>query len=140
MQQPARLTVRTLAGYGLCAAPVVYAYVLVLIMYMKYAAVELGVSTAVIGTIFLAAKGWDAITDPMVGVLSDRTRSKRGRRRPWLLASAPLLAITSIMLWAPPDALEGAALHAWIAFSAVAFYTAYTIFDVPHMSLGAHTP
>jgi GPH family glycoside/pentoside/hexuronide:cation symporter len=131
------LSNRALFGYGLSAAPVIYSYVLILIMYMKYAAVELGVSTAVVGTIFLVAKVWDAVTDPMVGTLSDRTKHKSGRRRPWLLASAPLLAIFSIMAWAPPSGLEGPALITWITVSVLGFYTAYTIFDVPHMALGA---
>ena len=131
------LSNRALFGYGLSAAPVIYSYVLILIMYMKYAAVELGISTAVVGTIFLVAKIWDAVTDPMVGTLSDRTRHKSGRRRPWLLASAPLLAIFSIMAWAPPSVLEGPALITWITVAVLGFYTAYTVFDVPHMALGA---
>ena len=137
MQQQDRLSNGALFGYGLSAAPVIYAYVLILIMYMKYASVELGVSTAVIGTVFLAAKVWDAVTDPMVGFLSDRTVSRFGRRRPWILASAPLLAIFSIMAWAPPESLEGTALTAWITVAVFGFYTAYTLFEVPHMSLGA---
>ncbi len=137
MQTEDRLSHRALFGYGLAAAPVIYSYVLILIMYMKYAAVELGVSTATVGTIFLLAKIWDAVTDPMVGTLSDRTTHKSGRRRPWLLAGAPLLAIFSIMAWAPPTGLEGSGLIAWITVAVLGFYTAYTIFDVPHMALGA---
>ena len=137
MQNPNQLSTKALFGYSLSVAPVMYSYVLILIMYMKYAAVELGASTAVVGTIFLLAKLWDAVTDPMVGNLSDRTRHSSGRRRPWLLAGAPLLALFTIMAWAPPSGLEGNALAVWIAVSVIGFYTAYTIFDVPHMALGA---
>jgi GPH family glycoside/pentoside/hexuronide:cation symporter len=137
VQDQERLSIGALFGYGLSASPVIYSYVLVLIMYMKYAAVELGVSTAVIGTVFLVAKMWDAVTDPLVGNLSDRTRHRWGRRRPWLLASAPMLALFSIMAWAPPSGLEGSELVIWISVSVIGFYTAYTIFDVPHMALGA---
>lgn len=132
-----RLPTRALAGYGIAAAPVIYSYLLILIMYMKYAATELGASTAVVGTIFLVAKLWDAVTDPMVGNLSDRTTHASGRRRPWLLASAPLIALFSIMAWSPPTGLEGTGLILWIGISVIGFYTAYTIFDVPHMALGA---
>lgn len=132
-----RLPNRALVGYGIAAAPVIYSYLLILIMYMKYAATELGASTAVVGTIFLVAKLWDAVTDPMVGNLSDRTTHKTGRRRPWLLASAPLIALFSIMAWSPPAGLEGTGLILWIGISVIGFYTAYTIFDVPHMALGA---
>ena len=137
VQNADRLSNGALVGYGLSAAPVIYSYVLILIMYMKYAATELGASTAVVGTIFLAAKFWDAVTDPLIGSLSDRTRHKSGRRRPWLLAGAPLLAIFSIMAWSPPTGLEGAGLTVWITVAVIGFYTAYTVFDIPHMALGA---
>jgi len=137
VNQEDRLSNRALFGYGLSAVPVIYGYVLVLIMYLKYAVDDLGAEPAVVGTIFLLAKIWDAISDPLVGNLSDRTERPNGRRRPWLRASAPLLAIFSIMAWAPPASLDGMALNAWIAVSILGFYTAYTIFEVPHMALGA---
>lgn len=137
MNQEARLSNKTLIGYGLSTAPVMYAYVLVLIMYMKYAVDDLGAEPAIVGSIFLLAKFWDAISDPIIGNLSDRTIHASGRRKPWLLASAPLLAIFSIMAWAPPASLEGWTLNLWITIAIVGFYTAYTVFEVPHMSLGA---
>lgn len=137
MRTQDRLTSSTLFGYGIAVTPVMYSYVLILIMYMKYAAVELGASTAAVGTVFLLAKVWDAVTDPAVGNLSDRTRHRLGRRRPWIMASAPLLAVFSVMAWSPPSSLDGAALIAWITVAVFGFYTAYTAFEVPHLSLGA---
>jgi GPH family glycoside/pentoside/hexuronide:cation symporter len=137
LQDRNAIGVRHLVGYGLASTPVIYAYVLVLIMYMKYASVELGISTALIGTIFFFAKAWDAVTDPVVGFLSDRTRSRAGRRRPWILASAPMLAAFCVMSWMPPTHLEGVRLTAWISVGVLGFYTAYTLFEVPHMALGA---
>jgi GPH family glycoside/pentoside/hexuronide:cation symporter len=137
LTEVARLPNRALFGYALSAAPVMYAYMLVLVMYMKYAVDELGASPAAIGTIFFAAKVWDAFSDPIVGNLSDRTRSPGGRRRPWLRAAAPALAIFAVMLWAPPESLSGTGLIAWISVAVVGFYTAYTLFEVPHMALGA---
>lgn len=137
MTQQAPLSNKNLLGYAVPMAPVMYAYVLMLIMYMKYAVDELGVEPAVVGTIFLLAKVWDAISDPVIGNLSDRTQLSSGRRKPWLLASAPLVAVFALMAWVPPSSLEGIQLTVWIAVAVVGFYTAYTIFDVPHMALGA---
>lgn len=117
--------------------PVMYGYILMLIMYMKYAVDELGVEPAVVGTIFLVAKIWDAVSDPLIGNLSDRTKLPSGRRKPWLLAAAPLVAVFSVMAWVPPESLDGIALSLWVGVAVVGFYTAYTIFDVPHMALGA---
>ena len=78
MQQQERLSVSALFGYGVAVPPVMYSYVLILIMYMKYAAEDLGASPAAVGTVFLVAKLWDAVTDPAVGNFSDNTRSKYG--------------------------------------------------------------
>ena len=96
-------------GYGLAAAPAQFMYVLVLIMYLKYAVDDLGASAAAIGTVFLVAKLWDAVSDPMVGNLSDRTTHRLGRRRSWLFLSAPLLCVFGIMAWVPPAGLAGRA-------------------------------
>ncbi|MEE2663181.1 MAG: MFS transporter [Myxococcota bacterium] len=126
-----------LVGYGLAAVPGQFMYVLILIMYLKYAVDDLGASASVVGMIFLAAKLWDAVSDPMVGNLSDRTQHRLGRRRIWLYVSAPLLCIFGITTWLPPDGLSDLWLSAWIAVSVLGFYTAYTCFQVPHMALGA---
>ncbi|WP_168217763.1 MFS transporter [Occultella kanbiaonis] len=57
----------------------------------------------------------DAIDNPVYGYLSDRTRTRWGRRRPWMILAAPLLAISFIAFFSPPDTLEGASLIAWFA-------------------------
>jgi sugar (glycoside-pentoside-hexuronide) transporter len=133
----ARLSNRALFSYALPAAPVQFLFMLFLFMYLKYATDSLGASPAIVGTIFLVARVWDAVSDPLVGNLSDRTKSRLGRRRPWLLGSALPLFGFGLMAWVPPESLSGAALNAWIAVAIVGFYTAYTGFDVPHMALGA---
>jgi len=132
-----RPPIRALLGYGLAAAPAQFMYVLILVMYLKYAVDDLGASAAAIGSVFLVAKLWDALSDPLVGSLSDRTTRRLGRRRPWLFLSAPLLCVFGIMVWAPPSGLEGGWLVVWIAIAVLGFYTAYTAFEVPHMALGA---
>lgn len=137
MTQRSALSKSALMGYGVSMAPVMYGYVLLLIMYMKYAVDDLGVEPAVVGTIFLIAKVWDAVSDPVIGNLSDRTQLASGRRKPWLLAAAPLVAVFGIMAWVPPESLEGIALSIWVGFAVIGFYTAFTMFDVPHMALGA---
>ena len=132
-----RLPTTTLVGYGLAAMPAQFTYVLVLLMYLKYAVDDLGASATVVGLIFMGARLWDAVSDPMVGNLSDRTQHRLGRRKIWMYASGPMLCVFGIMLWVPPGALEGVWLSAWIAVSVVGFYTAFTCFEVPHMALGA---
>ncbi len=126
-----------LALYGLPAMGVNFLYALILILYMKFATDVLGIAAGVVGVIFFVSRVWDGISDPLIGSLSDRTTSRLGRRKTWMLASSVPLALTALAMWAPPPSLEGVGLVVWVGVSVVLFYTAYTLFDVPQMALGA---
>ena len=89
-----------------------------------------------VGLLFASGRVWDAISDPIVGTLSDRTRTRLGRRRPWMLAGIPLLMLSFVMIWSPPD-LEPSWMYAWTTVALFSFYTAFTMFSVPHAALGA---
>lgn len=123
--------------YGFPITAVNFVYMLIMVMYMNFATDVLLLGPATIGMIFFASKIWDAVSDPVVGFLSDRTRSRLGRRRSWMLGSALPIAGFGLMLWAPPTALSGTALTVWVAVAIFGFYTAYTAFYVPHLALGA---
>ena len=56
-----------------------------------------------VGVIFLVAQVWDAVTDPAVGIAADRTRTRWGRKRPWLLFGAVPFGLAYVMQWAIPD-------------------------------------
>jgi GPH family glycoside/pentoside/hexuronide:cation symporter len=132
----APLPVRVLVAYAVMNVGVSFLSTLFVVMYLKFATDRLGVSMLSMGAIFLVAKIWNAIADPIVGSWSDRTQSRFGRRRAWLLGSALPLAWFTWMAWAPPGALAGPALVAWVAASVFGFYSAMTSFQVPHAALG----
>lgn len=104
---------------------------------MKFSTDVLLIAPAVMGTIFGISRVWDAVSDPLVGYMSDRTRHPLGRRRLWLLLSIVPISGTFIMVFSPPASLHGTELIAWMAVGVIGFYSAATIFIVPHMSLGA---
>jgi GPH family glycoside/pentoside/hexuronide:cation symporter len=104
---------------------------------LKYSTDVLLLAPATVGLIFAVGRVWDALTDPVVGQWSDRTRSKHGRRRPWLVASALPVAVAYVAVWSPPSGLEGSALAAWMGGAILLFYTAITCFSVPYHALGA---
>ena len=135
--EPPRLSIGTLLDYCVPTVGVSFLYVLMIVMYLKFAVEELGMAPSIIGGIFLLSKAWDAVSDPLAGYLSDGTVSRFGRRQPWMLVSAPLILIFSWMAWAPPAGLDGAVLTLWVSVAVVGFYTAFTIFEVPNMALGA---
>ncbi len=82
-----------------------------------------GLRPAVAGSLLLVARLWDAINDPLVGAISDRTRTRLGRRRPYILAGALPMAATYILLWLVPNGLSGTSL-------ALYYLGAYFLFDL----------
>jgi GPH family glycoside/pentoside/hexuronide:cation symporter len=105
--------------------------------FLKFATDELLLPPAAVGMLFGLAKGWDAISNPLVGSWSDRSRSRWGRRRPFLLGALPLLAIGFAMLWRTPESAGTGALVAWAGAALFVFYGAFALYTIPHAALGA---
>jgi Na+/melibiose symporter-like transporter len=133
----ARVETGTVLAYG----PPVFAISALLFFiqffFLKFATDVLLLAPGLIGLIFAAGRAWDAVSDPIVGTWSDRTRNRLGRRRPWMLAGIPLIALTFAMIWIPPESLGSGALTIWSAVALFGFYTAFTVYMIPHSSLGA---
>ncbi len=87
------------------------------------------------GVITLLCNVLNAFTDPAVGYLSDRTRSRWGRRRPWVFAGAPLLAVSFFFLWTPPTADASWANMAVLFLALLGFWFAFTVVVAPYLSL-----
>jgi GPH family glycoside/pentoside/hexuronide:cation symporter len=94
----------------------------------------LGLNSFKVGLVIMCALVFDAFIDPMVGILSDRTRSRWGRRHPWLYASALPIAIGWLLLWNPPAGSEAFRLG-WLFVTAVVVRSAVSCFEVPSQAL-----
>lgn len=127
----------TIFTYAVPATGIGFMFFLVNLYLMKFSTDVLLIAPGIMGLIFGISRIWDGISDPLAGYLSDRTRTRLGRRRPWMLASLAPIAVVFVMVWSPPHWLAGGALVAWMAAGVIGFYTALTIFGVPHYSLGA---
>ncbi len=136
---PRHAPLSNLALFAYASPMVAINFSLVLFMsYVNNYAVDvLLVPPVAMGAIFGAGRLWDAITDPMAGVWSDRTQHAWGRRRPWIAASAIPIALSGWMVWAPPEMLSPTALIVWMTVAVFAFNLAMTIFLTPHQALGA---
>ncbi|HEY9601443.1 MAG TPA: MFS transporter [Allocoleopsis sp.] len=96
-----------------------------------------GLNPALAGSILLIGKVWDAMSDPIIGILSDRTRSPLGRRYPWMLAGALPLGVCFCLQWFVPPTSNQWLLFAYFSGIALLFYTAFTSVVVPHSTLAA---
>jgi len=95
-----------------------------------------GLSAAAAGGVFLVARIVDAITDPMMGMIAERTSSRWGRLRPYLLLGAVPLALVSILTFTVPDLAESGKL-VWAYLTYVGFGIVYTVVSIPYSALTA---
>lgn len=96
-----------------------------------------GLSATKVGLIIAAALILDAFIDPAVGFLSDRTRSRWGRRHPWMYASALPIGLGWLLVWSPPVGWSEGALLGWLFVSAVLVRSAVSAYEVPSVALTA---
>lgn len=127
----------TVVSFGMPGLGAGYMYLMMSLYVMKFATDVLLIAPAIMGLIFSASRIWDAISDPLAGYLSDRTRIRYGRRRSWILASTLPIGAAFVMVFAPPQGLSGTGLAVWMGVAVIGFYSAMTVFFVPHLSLGA---
>jgi len=98
----------------------------------------LGLDPELAGLSSLIALVFDAISDPLVGLISDKwTSEKWGRRHPFMFASAIPLGFFTWLLFAPPEGLDQMGLFWWLTIFAILVRFALTLFNVPYISLGA---
>ncbi len=131
--KPAPLSVPTLIAFASPAAPI-SALGLPLVVYLPpFYAEEMGIGLSLVGTVFMMTRLWDVITDPLLGVVSDRSRTRFGRRRPWLVASVPLVLIAVWQIFMPNPPVSWIYLLGWMIF----LYVGWTLLTISHMSWGA---
>jgi GPH family glycoside/pentoside/hexuronide:cation symporter len=97
---------------------------------------EVLVPLGLIALVKAVARAFDALTDPLMGWVSDRTRSRWGRRRPWMFVGAPLAALAFIAMFSPPSGLSPMSAAGWFAATYTAYYLFHTVYQIPHYGLG----
>jgi GPH family glycoside/pentoside/hexuronide:cation symporter len=109
--------------------------------------ISLGLSAVWLGTIMMIPRLWDAFSDPIMGHISDNTRTRWGRRRPYVLLGGIAVALSFVAMWwiprgewireyFPTDVAYNRFQLAYILGGLLIFFTATTIFEIPHGALG----
>ena len=127
---------RTRLGWGLGSMPLTVLNMAISVLLLRFMTDSLGIAAAMASLIFVIAKIWDAISDPLMGLLSDRIRTPWGQRLPWMLIGGVLSACAVVYLFSAPQ-MNASALLIYLLFGKLLYATAYTMFMVPYMTLPA---
>lgn len=94
-----------------------------------------GIGPGIAGTVFLVGKLWDAVNDPLIGMLSDRLKTRWGRRRPFLLFGAIPFGISFFLLFLVPPFESQIGKAVYYTFAFLLFDSLYTVVNVPYIAL-----
>ncbi len=132
-----RLPLAIAIGWGIGTVVPSIMYNITNVFLMRFMTDILSISAIAAGTIFAVSKIYDAVTDPIMGTISDRTRTRWGRQRPYLVLGGIVCALSLVALFAPPGAIVGD-IAVWYMLAALILYsTGYTIFNVPYLAMPA---
>jgi GPH family glycoside/pentoside/hexuronide:cation symporter len=132
-----KLSPRTMWIYGAPSFAGAAMVIPIAIHMTKFYADTVLVPLGYLGVAIALARAFDAITDPAMGWLSDRTRSRWGRRRPWIAVGAPLCAVAFWLLFHPPPTLSPLGGAAWFLLAYTLYFLFHTVYLVPYVALGA---
>jgi GPH family glycoside/pentoside/hexuronide:cation symporter len=98
--------------------------------------VALNVAPSLLGFAVMIFRIWDAVTDPIMGWISDRTEFRFGRRRPYIVGGAIAGGLLFALMWWCPRGMSTTFYFSWYMVISILFYTAFTVFGVPYVALG----
>ncbi len=135
-----KLSIKEKVGYSLGdAASNLFFQTFILFLPIFYTDI-FGLPAAAMGTMFLVTRIWDAVNDPIMGMIADRTRSRWGKFRPYIIALAPLLFVGGVLTFTTPDyGTVGKIVFAYLTYTLLMMI--YTAVNVPYSALmGVLTP
>lgn len=131
-----KLTFREKYSYGVGAFGKDLVYAFVATYLMMFFTDEVGLSSVFVGGLFFVSRFWDAINDPMMGMIVDNTNTKYGKFRPWLLIGTLINAVVLVFLFLNPiNFLSGKMVYVYCAIAYILWGMTYTIMDIPYWSM-----
>lgn len=107
---------------------------IVSVLWMPVFNIGYGISPGILGLILMAFRAWDALADPIMGNLSDNTRTRWGRRRPYLIIGAIATGLCSGLIWQVPEGLSDFWMLVWISGMGLLLFTCFTVWAMPYYS------
>ncbi len=129
-----RLSFREKAGYALGDAAANFVFQTMLVFQLSFYTDTFGLTAAAAGTLFLVVRAWDAVFDPLVGVIADRTHSRWGKFRPWILWTAVPFGVLACLAFTTPNfGPTGKLVYAYVTY--VLLMMVYSANNLPYSAL-----
>jgi glycoside/pentoside/hexuronide:cation symporter, GPH family len=130
----AKISVTEKLGYGIGDAAANFIFQTMLVFQLAFYTDTFGITAAAAGTLFLIVRVWDAIFDPLMGVVADRTNTKWGKFRPWILWTAVPFGIMGFLTFTtPPFAAQGKLVYAYVTY--IVLMMVYSANNLPYSAL-----
>lgn len=134
MSNDARLSVREKVGYGIGDAAANFIFQTMLIFQLAFYTDTFGITAAAAGTLFLVVRVFDAVFDPFMGVIADRTNTRWGKFRPWILWTAIPFGITGFLTFSTPNlSASGKLVYAYVTY--IVLMMVYSANNLPYSAL-----
>lgn len=105
------------------------------VLWMPYFNLGLGINAAALGAVLMIFRLWDAVTDPVMGYISDNARTRWGRRKPFMVVGAVTTGLVSLGFWALPAGLDHRLFLLCLTALGVVFFACFTCWSMPYYAL-----
>src|SRR4030095_12512104 len=130
----AKISVTEKIGYSLADASANFIFQTMLVFQLAFYTDTFGITAAAAGTLFLVVRVWDAIFDPLMGVIADRTNTKWGKFRPWVLWTAVPFGIMGFLTFTTPSfGPQGKLIYAYVTY--IVLMMVYSANNLPYSAL-----
>src|SRR5882672_7145902 len=124
------------AGYSAADAAANFVFMTMILFQTNFYTDAFGITAGAAATILMVARLWDAFADPIVGVLADRTNTRWGKFRPWILFTALPWCIVMVLAYTTPKGWSMSAMIAYAAITNILLMTIYSMNNMPYSALG----
>jgi Na+/melibiose symporter-like transporter len=131
-----KLSVVEKVGYSMADAAANFVFMTMILFQTNFYTDVFGLAAGTAAAILLAARLWDAVVDPIVGVLADRTRTRWGKFRPWILFTALPWCIVMVLAYTTPKGWSTSAMVAYAAITNILLMSIYSMNNMPYAALG----
>src|SRR5208282_83039 len=131
-----KLSVFEKAGYSAADAAANFVFMTMILFQSNFYTDVFGLTAGVAGTIILVARLWDAFFDPLMGILADRTNTRWGKFRPWILFTALPWCVVMVLAYTTPVGWTTSAKIAYAAITNILLMTIYSANNMPYAALG----